>query len=59
MDTRMIAAYDRPVPRYTSHPTGYPTGPSVGALGLRRLRPALHRLRAPPCPRNLSKEQRR
>jgi len=30
MDARMIAAYDRPVPRYTSYPTAAQFGPSVG-----------------------------
>lgn len=30
MDARMIAAYDRPVPRYTSYPTAAQFKPSVG-----------------------------
>jgi len=30
MDSRMIAAYDRPVPRYTSYPTAAQFEPSVG-----------------------------
>lgn len=30
MDARMIAAYDRPVPRYTSYPTAAQFAPSVG-----------------------------
>ena len=30
MDARTVAAYDRPVPRYTSYPTAAQFGPSVG-----------------------------
>ena len=30
MDARTIAAYDRPVPRYTSYPTAAQFEPSVG-----------------------------
>ncbi len=30
MDARTVAAYDRPVPRYTSYPTAAQFGPSIG-----------------------------
>ena len=46
MDARTVAAYDRPVPRYTSYPTAAQFGPSVGpadGVVLRRRRGAVSR----------------
>ncbi len=57
MDARTVAAYDRPVPRYTSYPTAAQFGPSVGpaehAAWLAGLgaRPATFYLHVPFCRR--------